>query len=388
VGPTSKGEKARAKARQRAPLWTRLAIGFGALLMVLSGGSLVAGKLLLVHYGDDLTHDGGLGNAGATGRSIDGPINLLLVGIDEGSGRVEEPRADSIIVAHIPATHDAIYLASVPRDSRVTIPANRSTDYPGGTDKINAAFKAGFQNGGGREGGLALLAETISNLTSARLKFNGAAIVNFDGFKDLVKAIGGVRMYVDEKVTSIHIGTNAKTGEVDAPFDINPDGTVARQRPNMRPMVYEVGWHDFKDWQALDYVRQRDLLENGDSDYGRQRHQQQFMKAVFHKTTSTGVITNPVKVNKVLKSVGKAVTFYNNDISIADWIFTLKDIKPDNMTMIKTNGGAFNPVTVDGVSYETLTPDSLQLFRDMGADDMASFVSTHQSWISTDTSPG
>jgi hypothetical protein len=58
------------------------------------------------------------------------------------------------------------------------------------------------------------------------------------------------------------------------------------------------------------------------------------------------------------------------------------------MTMIKTNGGAFNPVTVDGVSYETLTPDSLQLFRDMGADDMASFVSTHQSWISTDTSPG
>ncbi|GAA1826147.1 hypothetical protein GCM10009835_53530 [Planosporangium flavigriseum] len=365
-----------------------MAIGAGALLMVLSGGSLVAGKLLLVHYADDLTHAGGLGNAAATGNAIHGPINLLLVGIDEGSGRTDVPRADSIIVAHVPVTHDAVYLASIPRDSRVTIPAHRETGYPGGTDKINAAFQAGYQNGGGRDGGLALLAETISDLSGGSLKFNGAAIVNFDGFKDLVNAIGGVRMYVDEKVTSIHIGTNVKTGEVGVPYTINPDGRPGGLKPNMRPQVYEVGWHDFSDWQALDYVRQRDLLANGDSDYGRQRHQQQFLKAVLHKTTSTGVITNPVKVNKVLKSVGKAVTFYNNNVSVTDWIFTLKDVKPENLMMIKTNGGAFNPVTIDGVAYETLTPDSLQLLKDMAADTMEEFVSTHPTWISTDTATG
>jgi LCP family protein required for cell wall assembly len=370
-------------------LWTRVAISVGALLMVISGGSLVAGKLLLVHYTGGLTHDGGLGTAGTnSGTSIKGPINLLLVGIDEGSGRTDGARADSIIVAHIPATHDAIYLASVPRDSRVTIPAYRATGYAGGTDKINAAFQAGFQNNGGRDGGLALLAETVSNLVGGSLKFNGAAIVNFDGFRDLVKAIGGVRMYVDEKVTSIHIGTNVKTGRVSVPYDINPDGTVAGLKPNMRPEVYEVGWHDFRDWQALDYVRQRDLLANGDSDYGRQRHQQQFLKAVLHKTTSTGVITNPIKVNGVLKSVGKAVSFYNNNVDITDWIFTLKGIKPDNMTMIKTNGGSFNSVKIDGVDYETLSPDSLQLLKDMATDNMQSFVSSHSSWIGTDVAPG
>jgi LCP family protein required for cell wall assembly len=373
----------------RPPLWTRVAISVGALLMVLSGGSLVAGKLLLVHYAGSLTHDGGLGTAGVTDRtSIRGPINLLLVGIDEGSGRTDVPRADSIIVAHIPATHDAVYLASIPRDSRVAIPAHKTTGYAGGTDKINAAFQAGYQNGGGRDGGLALLAETVSNLSGRSLKFNGAGIVNFDGFRDLVTAIGGVGMYVDEKVTSIHIGTNVKTRQVGAPFTINPDGTVGSPKPDMRPQVYEVGWHDFADWQALDYVRQRDLLANQDSDYGRQRHQQQFIKAVLQKTTSTGVITNPIKVNKVLKSVGKAVTFYNNGVDIADWIFTLKGIKPENMTMIKTNGGAFNPVTIDGVAYETLTPDSLQLLKDMEADNMEQFVSAHQSWISTDTAAG
>nr|WP_240942393.1 LCP family protein [Planosporangium thailandense] len=355
--------------------------------MVLSGGSLITGKLLLVRYADGLTRDGGLGTAATGHASIKGPINLLLVGIDEGSGRTDEPRADSIIVAHIPASHDAVYLASVPRDSLVDIPPDSATGYSGGKDKINAAFQAGFHGKGGRDGGLALLAETISNLTGGSLKFNGAAIVNFDGFKDLVKAIGGVRMYVDEKVTSVHIGTNVRTGKFESPFVLHPDGTVAYQKPNVRPQVYNVGWHDLNDWQALDYVRQRDLLANGDSDYGRQRHQQQFLKAVLQKTASTGVITNPITVNKVLKSVGKAVTFYNNGVSVADWIFTLKNIRPDDMTMIRTNGGSFNSINIDGVAYEQLLPDSVRLLRDMAADDVPSFVSSHQSWISTDTGP-
>jgi len=384
----TKGAAATGRGR-RTPLWARLSIMLGALLMIASGGALVAGKLLLVHYAAGVTRKGGLGTAAATdkhgGVSIDGPINLLLVGIDERDGEAAAgARADSIIVAHIPAEHDAIYLASVPRDSRVDIPAYKPTRYPGGTDKINAAFQYGYRNNGGRTGGLTLLAETVSNLSGGALKFNGAAIVNFDGFRDLVKAIGGVRMYVDEKVTSIHIGVNTRTGKEGVPYYINSDGTPAGLRPNMRPQVYEVGWHEFADWQALDYVRQRDLLANGDSDYGRQRHQQQFIKAVLSRTASTGVITNPGRVNAVLKSVGKAVSFYNNGVDIADWIFTLKDVRPAAMTMIKTNGGAFNPVRIGGVEYESLSPDSLRLFQDMAHDRVSAFLATHASWVSTD----
>jgi polyisoprenyl-teichoic acid--peptidoglycan teichoic acid transferase len=383
----------RPQTRRHGPLWARLMVVLGAFLMIASGGALVTGKFLLVHYTSGITHSGGLGDAAATdahgGTSINGPINLLLVGIDERDGDVASgARADSIIVAHIPASHDAVYLASIPRDSRVTIPAYRPTHYAGGTDKINAAFQFGYQNNGGRAGGLTLLAETVSNLSGGSLKFNGAAIVNFDGFRDLVRAIGGVRMYVDEKVTSIHIGVNTRTGKEGVPYYINSDGTPGGLRPNMRPQVYEVGWHDFADWQALDYVRQRDLLANGDADYGRQRHQQQFIKAVLRKTASTGVITNPVKVNAVLKSVGKAVSFYNNNVDIADWIFTLKGIRPDDMTILKTNAGNFNPVQLGGVYYETLSPDSIQLLRSMAGDDAATFVASHPTWVGTDNAPG
>jgi len=43
--------------------------------------------------------------------------------------------------------------------------------------------------------------------------------------------------------------------------------------------VYNQGCRHLQPWEALDYVRQRENLPLGD--YDRQRHQQQFMDAVF-----------------------------------------------------------------------------------------------------------
>ncbi|WP_432968362.1 LCP family protein [Dactylosporangium sp. CA-233914] len=358
---------------------------FGASLLLISGGVLVGGNLLLNHYSDQITQDGGLGDA-AAGATIDGPINLLLVGIDERTNNVEMgARADSIIVAHIPASHDALYLVSIPRDTRVGIPAYPSSKYNGGTDKINAAFQFGYQNSGGRKGGLGLLANTVSALAGG-LKFNGAAIVNFDGFSGLVKALGGVHMCVDEKVTSIHTGWNTKTGAEGVPYNFNADGIPTSLKPNMRPMVYEVGCRDFAAWEALDYVRQRDKMANNDGDYGRQRHQQQFIKAMAKKATSGGVLANPIKVNEVLNQVGKAVTFYNNDVDLADWIFTLKGIDPDGMVTLRTNNGQFNSETINGQSFEVLDQTAKDLLKAYSTDTVGQFVASHPEMISNDAS--
>jgi LCP family protein required for cell wall assembly len=374
------------KKKKKDPLWARLSLMFGALLLLGSGGALVSGMLLLNHYSNEITHEGGLGDAAAQGATIDGPINLLLVGIDERVGNAAMgARSDSIIIAHVPAAHDAVYLTSIPRDTRVQIPANKKTGYGGGTDKINAAFQFGYQNGGGRDGGLALLAETVSRLAGG-MKFNGAAIVNFDGFKGLVTAMGGVHMCVDEKTTSIHTGWNTKTGAEGVPYNYNADGIPTSLKPNMRPMVYEVGCRDFAAWEALDYVRQRDKLANNDGDYGRQRHQQQFIKAMLTKATSAGVISNPVKVTGMLNSVGKAVSFYNNNVSLTDWIFTLKGVKPDQMMTLKVNNGQFNSDNVDGQSFEVLDQAAHDLLTAIAQDQVAAFVAAHPDMISNDAS--
>ncbi|MFB9412803.1 LCP family protein [Dactylosporangium matsuzakiense] len=357
----------------------------GALLLLVSGGSLVGGNLLLNHYSDQITHDGGLGDAAAAGATIDGPINLLLVGIDERVNKEEMgARADSIIVAHVPASHDALYLMSIPRDTRVGIPASKGTGYNGGTDKINAAFQFGYQNGGGRDGGLKLLAETVSGLAGGSLKFNGAAIVNFDGFSGLVNALDGVDMCVDEKVTSIHTGWNTKTNVEGVPYNFNADGIPTSLKPNMRPMVYEVGCRHFAAWEALDYVRQRDKLANNDGDYGRQRHQQQFIKAMAKKATSAGVISNPIKVNNVLGQVGKAVSFYNNNVSLADWIFTLKGVNPEQMITLRTNNGQFSTEVINGQSFEVLDQTAKDLLKAYSNDAVGPFIASHPEMIAND----
>ena len=117
--------------------------------------------------------------------------------------------------------------------------------------------------------------------------------------------------------------------------------------------MYHPGWQHLVSWEALDYCRQRDLLANGDSDYGRQRHQQQFIRAVVKKTLSNGVLTNPVKLDKVIRSAGQAFTFDGGGVNLADWIFTLKGIDPNALLMVKTNAGHFNSKTLpNGQSVE------------------------------------
>jgi LCP family protein required for cell wall assembly len=339
--------------------------------------------VLLDRYTGSVNQQNLLGSeAIATGTSINGPLTMLLVGIDERPGEnAEGSRSDSIILVHITANHDAAYLVSIPRDSRVQIPPFPKSRYAGGPDKINSAFFWGSQNGGGRAGGFELLALTIKKMSG--ITFNAGAIVNFSGFKAVTQALGGVHMCVDEKVTSIHIGSDSRNNFA-PPFRITA-GLDLIPVPGVKPQVYQPGCQDMTDWQALDYVRQRDLLPDGD--YGRQRHQQQFVKALAKKTMSAGVVTNPKKLDGVLRAAGQALTVDSGKFALSDWLFTLKDINPANVTMIKTNGGSFHSEKINGQAFETLDSTSLELFRSIRDDDVAPFIVANPSWVSTDGSP-
>ena len=369
--------------RRRRPVWARILLTVGLVLVLVSAAALVGGKLLIARYTGQVTQAQLLGGAAATGHNISGPITMLLVGIDErpNPNPADGARSDSIIILHIPASHDRAYMVSIPRDTRVPIPAFTKTKYPGGADKVNAAFDFGFLNGGGRTGGFQLLALTLQKLTG--LSFNGGAIVNFGGFQSIVDAVGGVDMCVDEKVTSIHIGWNIKTGKEGVPYTLAaPAYNDPRLKPGWRAQVYNVGCQHFNGWQALDDARQRDLLANGDGDYGRQRHQQQFIKALAKKVSSAG-LANPLKLDGILRAAGSAVTFDGNGVSLTDWVFTLKDLNPANITMIKTNGGHYNTQVVNGQDVETLDATTKALFPAIASDQVAAFVAAHPEIVAT-----
>jgi LCP family protein required for cell wall assembly len=372
--------------RRVKPRWGRIILIVAIALVVCGGGGVLAAIFLLNSATSNVAQlDIPANDAMADARTLDGALNILLVGIDDGQATGQEnrgtteARSDSIMIMHVPASHDRAYIVSLPRDLWVSIPGH-------GHGKINAAYQFGSQGKTGDAfyaGGLDLLMRTIHQETG--ITFNSAATVNFTGFTQAVTSLGGVTMYIDEKVTSVHLGTDSR-GRPCAParFDSN---AVAHHISGCNGKVYEVGTRHLTPEEALDYTRQREWLDKGDGDYGRQRHQQQFIKALLKEAKSQG-LSNPVKAYQLISSMGSAVKMWTNGAKVSDWIVTLKDLGGDNLTMIKTNGGKFNALPesqTDGQSAEGLSAESRQMFADLRAGNIDQFLATHPTWVSGDT---
>jgi LCP family protein required for cell wall assembly len=322
------------------------------------------------------TAPAGMPAATTTGRRR--PTNVLLVGIDERPGSVATGvRADTVMIAHVPAARDRVYLVSVPRDSRVDIPAYPRVGYRGAVDKVNAAYGIGAR-AGRRGGGVELLGLTLRALTG--VGFDAAAVVDFEGLRATVDALGGVEMCVDQETTSIHVGWDVTTGRRGVPYTLRPPHYDSPQPvPGMRAQVYHVGCRHFTGWQALDYVRQRELLPDGD--YGRQRHQQHLVKALAGKVTARRLLADPVAADRMLRAVGRSVTFDGNGRSLTDWILAFRHLDADAVTVVRTNGGRYASRVVGGRSFEILDDTARELFRAMRTDTVADFLTAHPDWV-------
>jgi LCP family protein required for cell wall assembly len=207
-----------------------------------------------------------------------GTTNYLLVGSDSRAGTGNEfskgenvvgERSDTTMLAHLDADGSTT-LVSFPRDTLVRIPGH-------GRDKLNAAISIG---------GPSLLIETIENLTD--IKIDHYVSIDLAGFRAMTDAIGGVTVCVKPL----------------------PDGSKANLYDPMSQWRGHVGENRLDGETALAFVRQRYGLPGGDLD--RIRRQQQFISAVLERTTSTGVLANPVKLESLLSAATAALTVDDN----------------------------------------------------------------------------
>ncbi|BCJ59518.1 LCP family protein [Micromonospora endophytica] len=361
------------KGRRKDPLWARLTVVAGAVLMMTSGVAIVGSKAVISQATGNISQRNLLDVAGKSqqegGGDLKGPIDMLLLGVDARERwDADDVRADSIIVLHIPATHDQAYLISIPRDTEARIPAFEKTGYPGGVGKINSAFQAGAANGGGWEGGAQLMAKTIKSMTG--IGFDGAAIINFGGFKSVIDALGSVRICVKQQVTSLHMSY------VDGKPMWNAD--AKRTGKPRTPVVHKKGCREMKGWAALDYSRQRYGLKN--SDYDRQANQQQLIKAMAKKASQNGTLTNPVKLNEMIKAAGKAFILDTGGVPVEDFVFTMRGVSGNELIMLKTNGGTYK---TQGNGNEALDEQTLDMFRAVRQDKLAEFVFYNPEVISS-----
>ncbi|MGN9812332.1 LCP family protein [Micromonospora sp. BQ11] len=373
AGGTPDAPSKRRPKRRKDPLWARITLIFGAVLMVTSGAAIVGSKAVIGQATGNIAQGNLLGDAGKSdaegGASLKGPIDMLLLGVDaRQSWAADDVRADSIIVLHIPATHDQAYLISIPRDTEAEIPAFAKSGWNGGVDKINAAFQHGAKNGGGWEGGAQLMAQTIKKLTG--VSFDGAAIINFGGFKKIIDSLGSVRICVSQEVASHHMSY------VDGKPMWNAD---AKKTGKARtPVVHKKGCREMEGWAALDYSRQRYGLTGGD--YARQQNQQQLIKAMAKKASQNGTLTNPIKLNGLIKAAGEAFMLDTGGVPVADFVFTMRGVSGSDLTMLRTNGGTFNG---NSNNREALSEQTLEMFRAVRQDKLAEFVVANPEVLST-----
>ncbi|MGI6263037.1 MAG: LCP family protein [Succiniclasticum sp.] len=189
-------------------------------------------------------------------------INVLLLGIDDGdseAAKSEPKRTDAIVVMSFDPDEHKISMVSIPRDTMVRLPGHR--DY----DKINAAYAYG---------GVAMAKQTVANLL--RIPIHYYALVNWQGFIEVMNIIGGVDLYVDKDM-------HYEDPYADLVIDIKH------------------GYQHLDGKKSGQYVRFRaDEL----GDIGRVQRQQKFLKALGLQMFSVNNIT---KIPSIVATVDKYV---------------------------------------------------------------------------------
>jgi LCP family protein required for cell wall assembly len=295
-----------------------------------------------------------LGNVDKVGLTVDEEnrpppthgeeLNILLAGADNGEGpSIAEDvdagqwdpgshRSDTIMILHIPADREGAYLVSIPRDSYVKI-YDEHGEYAY-KDKINAAFSLYGPSG---------YLSTVEHLTGLRM--DHLAIIDWKGFKDLSSALGGVEVYIPETF-----------------YD------------SSQKITWQEGTHQLEGLEALQYVRTRHGLTNGD--FGRIARQQNFLRSMMGELLSQGTVTNPLKLTSAMRAITDNLTV-DDDWSgsgMRDLALQLRNIRTGDVTFLTAPMAGY-ATTPDGASVVNL--DDVQckaLWKAIADDDIDSYL--------------
>jgi polyisoprenyl-teichoic acid--peptidoglycan teichoic acid transferase len=287
------------------------------------------------------------------------PQNFLLVGIDQAEGLAEgDPAlagrgglegstlADTIMVLRVvPETREA-HLISFPRDLWIPIAGT------GRSDRINTALQVG---------GPETLIETL--WADFQIPIHHYVQVNFLGFQELVRILGGVPMYFPRSVKDDFTGLHVDVPEGGACVTLEPSQALAFVRSRR-------GYHEYIDGQ---------WVLDPSSDLGRMRRQQLFMRLALAQAVDKGV-RNPTTLQQFIE-VGQKHVVLDEEVPIGDLIdlgSRFSDFDPNSLHtyQLPVTGGTVGAASVlfldeedaqdelnpfRGVSNEIITPKAVRV---------------------------
>jgi LCP family protein required for cell wall assembly len=347
VYPTAKPKPSGGYPRTRPgvrPRWGRIFLVGLAVLALVAGAGLLTSYLWVRHVDDGLKRtDPFAALEGRPQKVVNGTLNILLVGSDSRDPDMPSveggpARTDTIVILHIPASHDKAYLVSIPRDTWVYVPESPDGQNGDTMAKINASYAWG---------GLPLTVETVERFTGVRM--DHVALIDFNGFIKVTDALGGVDMNIEQSIVSIH-----------EPY-----------------RSFTAGPNHLDGAEALDYVRQRYQFPDGD--FARMRHQHEFLKALLDKAVSQGTVTNIGTFKEFVSSVASALTV-DKDFSLIDLGWQFRSLRSDNLTfVVSPNLGSDD---IDGQSVVVSDKQNAsELYDAMARDTLAAWVAQHPSVV-------
>ncbi|AQS08562.1 transcriptional regulator LytR [Clostridium saccharobutylicum] len=284
----------------------RIILGAISIILTFFIFSLISGAFALMKVGSKSMPAG-------IDVSSNEPVNILLLGTDIGNPNEEDnqsiKRTDTIMVLNYNPQDRKINIVSVPRDTLINI--------NGRNWKINAAYEIG---------GYPKIKSEVENLLN--ININYIVKLDYNAFRDIIDAIGGVKMQIDRNMIydddaqNLHI--NFKAGET-----VTLDGKKAEEF---------FRWRKNNDGSGL---------ANGDLD--RIENQHKFISKVVEKCTSPFVF---FRVPKILSALGDDVETNMSPTDIISYGLKFITVNHDNVSMTTVSG---TPKMINGQSY--LVPD-------------------------------
>ena len=265
------GRRRRKGKRTRQQLLRNWLIVFGVLVLLLGAAYALVVTALNGIDRISIAPDPSLERpaAAAVEPGESAPINVLLLGSDSREPRdvgadgqqLRGFRTDAMLLAQLSPDRKNLTVMSIMRDNWVEIQGM-------GEAKINAASSYG---------GVSLTVNAVEHFIDSRI--DHVALIDFEAFKGLTDAVGGVTVHND-------IAWEAQNGGGD--------------------FTFEQGQIDLDGEQALSFVRERYAFADGD--YQRVRNQQIYVKALMGKLLSGETLSNPGRVTDVFMAMRPYLT--------------------------------------------------------------------------------
>ena len=319
------------------PWLRKLTATFSILTLTLTaigGGAVYAINGLGVNIGSiDISDLNEADRPETVAQSDTSPTNLLIMGSDlrDGDGNdsygvAGGARSDTTLLVHLYNNRKDAVVVSIPRDSWVEIAGctrpDGSTTIPYMT-KFNAAFAFG---------GPVCTIKTIEKLTNIRI--NNFVVLDFNAFKKVVDAIGGVEVCLTSPAYDPVIPGRGGSG-----------------------LNLPAGYSTISGEQALAFVRARETLGDG-SDLSRIKRQQDFLGSMIRGMTEKGLLTNPPMIYRVLGAITSSIETnpeFANITALQNFALSLGGLSPARIKFVTL---PFE-LKADGNVYWTAETDEL-----------------------------